>query len=113
MTRINPTTLVQRVDDDLVLSDESTGAEVLVPEPRRAAFFQTVLRAVNVERNTPGTDSTATVGPTIRVETDRDRLEVRDLKTGQAVTVPPNDWDALTAALQYLTWNDYDLTDEA
>lgn len=35
MTRINDSTLIQRVDDDLVLLNESTGAEVFVEERRR------------------------------------------------------------------------------
>lgn len=113
MTRINDALLVQRVDDDLVLLNESTGAEVLIEERRRAAFFRVVQAATSFGREHPDREYRDEVGPTLHVVADAGRLEVRCLKTGEEVAVAEPDWDALTAALQYLTRNDFDLTDEA
>lgn len=42
MTRLNDHQLIQRVDDDIVLIDESRGEEVLIPAHRVANFRSAV-----------------------------------------------------------------------
>lgn len=53
MTRISATQVVQRVDDDLVVLDESTGEEVLVRADRVPKLLMAVCGLYNMKLVVP------------------------------------------------------------
>lgn len=102
MTRINDRLLIQAVESDLVVLDETVGAEILVPEQRRHQFWIEFDRLATLCRSGEDCHHRTEVGPTLILRSDPSRIEVIDLSGGDEVAFPEASWDAATSALRYL-----------
>lgn len=102
MTRLNDHQLIQRVDDDIVLIDESRGEEVLIPA-RRVENFRSAVEYLVDACATSEEEHRQDCGPTLQVHGDQSKIEVVDLSAGEDVAVPSEDWQLLIDALRYLS----------